>query len=54
VVDDKARGRGQAVGPEARTVAVAGHHQKVDAMGDGADNLALDSPPTLEQLRVPP
>ena len=54
VVDDKACGRAQAVGTEARTVAVASHHKKVDSLGDCADNLALDPSSTMEQLRVLP
>ena len=54
VVDDEASGVAQAVRTETRTVTVAGHNQKVDALGDCADDFALDPSPTMEKLRVLP
>jgi len=52
VVDDETRGVAQAVRAETRTVTVAGHHQKVGALGDCSHNFALEPSPTMEELRV--
>jgi hypothetical protein len=41
VVDDEASGVSQAVRTETRTVTVAGHNQKVDAVGDCSEHFAL-------------
>ena len=52
VVDDEASGVAQAVRTKTRTVTVAGRNQKVDALGDRADNFALNPPPKMEELSV--
>ena len=54
VVDNEASGRAQAVRPETRTVAVSGHHEKLDVLCDGTDNFALDPSPTMEKFSVLP
>jgi hypothetical protein len=44
----------QAVRTETRTVTVAGHNQEVDALGDCADDFALNPSPKMNKLRVLP
>jgi hypothetical protein len=33
-------------------VTVAGRHQQVDVLGDGADDLVPDPSPTMDELRI--
>jgi hypothetical protein len=54
VVDDEAGGMAQAVRTKARTVTVASHNQEVDALGDCADNLALNPSPAMDKFSVLP
>ena len=52
VVDNEPGGRAQAVRTQAGVIAVAGHDQQVDILGDGPDDFTLDPSPTLEKLRI--
>jgi len=52
VVDNEPGGRAQAVRTETGVVAVAGHDQQVDILGDGPNDLELEPSPTLEKLRI--
>lgn len=54
MVDDEASGVAQAVRTKTRTVTVAGHNQEVDALGDCANNFALNPSPTMNKLRALP
>jgi len=52
VVDNEPGGRAQAVRTQTGVVAVAGHDQQVDILGDCANDFTLDPSPTLEELRI--
>ena len=54
VVDDEASGVTQAVRTETRTITIAGHNQEVDALGDRADDFALNPSPKMKKLSVRP
>jgi hypothetical protein len=52
VVDDEAGDGAQAVRAQTRVVPVAGHHQKVDILGDCPNDFAFDPSPAMEELRI--
>jgi hypothetical protein len=52
MVDDESGGVPQALRPEARVIAIAGHHQDIDTISHGAHHFALDAPATAEQLDI--
>ncbi len=52
MVDDEASGVAQAVRTEPRTVPITGHNQKVDTLGDCADDFPLYSSPKMKKLNV--
>ncbi len=54
MVDDEASGVTQAVRTKTRTVTVASHNQEVHALGDRADNFALNPSPKMKKLSVLP
>ncbi len=52
MVDDESGGVPEAFRSEARVVAVAGHDEDIDAVGDRANHLAFDTTAPAHQLGV--
>lgn len=52
VVDYEASGVAQTARTETRAVTVARQHQEINALGDCAEDFALNAPPKMNKLRV--